>query len=357
MKSLLLALLIATSVAAQPVVGPEVRSAAIDGLGDVAVLPQGDGYLIAWSQRDQIHVGHLDATLHETDTPFDVPLAPSATVSFVTLATTGKSILVAWKQQTPGSANSTYVATLAPDARSIMASPQFVNATPYAPAAGPWNGRYLLVSGDESLVLTDKLETESIEAISPALSAVVSPRGERGTVSVTFQNFTCFCFCSATCSTKATYTFITPAVAKQVAVTYGTSAPAKAPPVHDPIVVADGDHFLGLAVMPQETDVFELIADRRGTAWTLPLLPPPGIIALAGNGSDVLIVSSIASYLKGTFLHSDGTASEPFVIAQYVDSPKVIASNSNEFVVLYRYDTEIAGRVIRVQPGRQRAVR
>jgi hypothetical protein len=357
-KTFLLSILIATAVAAQPIVGPEVKSAPIDVLGDAALLPQGDGYLIAWSQRDRINIGHLDATLHETDTPFAVPLAPSTTVSFVTLATTGKSVLVVWKQQTPGSANSTWAATLATDTRSILTSPQFVNATPNAPAAGQRDGRYLLISGDESLVLTDKLQTESIEAISPAVSAAISPRGESGIVSVALKNTPCFCwFCSGLCSTTATYTFQTPTVTKNIAFTYGPAASVKTAPTHDPIVATDGDHFVGLAAMPLETDVFELVADRAGMLWTLTPLPLPGIVAVAGNGSDVLVVWSSASVLKGSLLHGDGTSSEPFDIGQYAYAPKVFVPNSNEFVVLYRYESEIAGRVIHVQAGRQRAVR
>lgn len=357
MRTFLFALLVATSAVAQPVVGPEVKSAPIDNLGDAALLPQGDGYLIAWSQGDHINVGHLDATLHETDAPFTFSTLPSEPVSFVTLATTGRSILVAWKQPRPG-VDVTYAATLTPDAKSIFAPAQFVNVTPYAPAAGSLNGHYLLVSGDESLVLTDKLETVSIEAISPALSAAVSPRGEAGTLSVALSSTSCqrsgVC-CFANCSTLATYTFKTPSTTKTLPIAYGPTVETKTPPLHDPIIASDGDHFLGLAALAHETDVFEL--SDAGRAWTLPPLAPPGIIAVAANGSDILVVWSSATYLKGTLLHSDGTSSEPFVLSQYAYSPKIIVSNSNEFVVLYRSDIAIAGRVVRVQPGRQRAVR
>ena len=368
MKAFLFALLLAASAAAQPVVGPEVRSAPIEAFGDVALLPEADGYVIASSQGHQISIGRLDATLHQTEALLAVPLSASSAIApFVTLATTGRSILLVWKEQRPGYAESTYAATLTGDARSLLASPRFINVSSYAPAAGVRNGRYVLVSGDESLLLTDELETESIQAISAPLSAAVSSRGEAATVTVVV-NKSYFCrgicpFCPpVSCSTLETFTFNTPAVNRNVQIAYGPTVDFSVPPAHDPIVAVDGDHFIGVVPRNLETDVFEILADGGGKGWTLEPLPNAAQIAAAGNGSEVLVVWWSPPALKGAILRADRTTSEPFVIAETYSAPKVLVANSNELVVTYRYDidaqhSEIAGRVIRLQPSKHRAIR
>ncbi|HEX3110447.1 MAG TPA: hypothetical protein VHU41_15230 [Thermoanaerobaculia bacterium] len=367
MKTLLLALLVATSAAAQPVVGPEVKSATLPAVGDAALLPHGSGYLIAWSEADRINVAHLDATLQATDAPFSVLLPPpSAQPTFVTLASNGSSILVVWKEKPAGYADSTFAATLTEDAKTLLAPPQFLNATPTTPAAGARGDRYELISGDEFRILNEHLETATVDVIPSQLSSALSTAGEVATVTSAVNNrYSCqggqFRF--PTCSTLETFTFTAPSVKKSVDVAFGPTVPDRTPPTHDPFVITDGDHFVGLVVKSSETDVFELRGDRPGMTWTLDPLPLPGIISAAANGSDVLVVWS-ASAIRGIVLHGDGSTSPPFVIAQYADynSPKVFVASSDEFIVTYRYSLDaqhsaIAGRVIHVQGGRQRAVR
>ena len=364
MKPLLFSLLLAFSAAAQPVAGPEVRSAAIPTTGDVALLPQGSGFLVAWSEADRINVGHLDATLHATDAPFSILLpAPSALPTFVTLASNGSSILVVWKEKPPyGHADSTYAATLTADAKAILAPPEFLNATPCRPAAGTRGGRYIVISGDESVILTERLETDALKAISPSLSGASNAVGELATVSAAVDQHCSrsgVC-CFPRCTTTKTFTFTTPSVSKSIALVFGLIVPQ----VQDPIVAPDGDHFVALFPKSGETSVFELRGDQPAAAWTLDPVPPPGIITAAGNGSDVLVVWWSPPAINGIVLHADHAPSEPFVIAQYADydSARVFAASSNEFVVTYRYTLDgehsvIAGRFVRLQPAwRQRAV-
>jgi len=359
MKTLLFALFVAASAAGQPILGPEVKSAPIPAAGDVALLPLGTGYVIAWPEADRINVGHLDGTLQATDTPFSILLpAPFAPPTFITLATNGSSILVVWKEQPPlGHADSTYAATLTRDAKAILAPPQFLNATPNLPAAGARLGRYVVVSGDETLVLTERLETDSLSVTLASVSEAFNAQGHVATVTAAIDKNCRGCaFCFPTCTTTETFTFTTPSVTKSVAfVFFGFNVPQ----VENPIVATDGDHFVALVIKSGETDVFELRDDQPAATWILDPLPLPGIIAAAGNGSDVLVVWWSAPSIKGIVLHADRSTSQPFVIAQHAvyNSPKVFVSSSNEFVVTYRYEDAIAGRVIHVQGERQRAVR
>src|SRR5260221_12713770 len=73
-KALFFALFLASAAFAQPVVGPEVTTPPLEGLGDFSLAPQRDGFVLAWEQAGRINAGHLDARLHLNASPPPLPL-------------------------------------------------------------------------------------------------------------------------------------------------------------------------------------------------------------------------------------------------------------------------------------------
>ncbi|HEX3110448.1 MAG TPA: hypothetical protein VHU41_15235, partial [Thermoanaerobaculia bacterium] len=65
----------AIPVFAQPVVGPEVTSAPMDGVGQFALAPQRDGFILAWEQNGRIHVGPLDSALQLQGGALELPIS------------------------------------------------------------------------------------------------------------------------------------------------------------------------------------------------------------------------------------------------------------------------------------------
>src|SRR6476646_5541157 len=99
MKTFLAALLFSVSALAQPVVGPEITSAPIANLDDYAIAPQRDAFVFAWTAAGRVYAGHLDATLHLTAPPLQLPLAdPLAAAATPAITTNGTSVLVAWHE-------------------------------------------------------------------------------------------------------------------------------------------------------------------------------------------------------------------------------------------------------------------
>ncbi|HEX3580915.1 MAG TPA: hypothetical protein VH087_04075 [Thermoanaerobaculia bacterium] len=182
MKTLLFTLLLATSAVAQPVVGPEVASAPLPSLGDFAVAPQRDGFVIAWEQGGRIYAGQLDSSLHLTAAPLELPVTDSrAVASSPAIASDGTTVLVAWHELMISETNA--VALLTPDAQLLLRGPQQLNVSPKPPLATTSNGRYVVYSDELRYGFNDALERVSFDSIPRAMSAAISTTGDVATAS------------------------------------------------------------------------------------------------------------------------------------------------------------------------------
>jgi hypothetical protein len=370
MRYLLAALLFSVSALGQPVVGPEVVSAPIPNLDDYAIAPQRDAFVFAWTAAGRLYTGHLDATLHLTAPPFQLPLAdPLAAAATPAIATNGTSVFIAWHERRIGAGETAYMALLSADAQTMVKGPQQLNITNAGPLATSVNGKYVLYTGDLRYVFNENLDAESGEFISRNLGAALSDDGGVATVSESASgSFDCrpICFgrpCSGPpkpCSVTSTVTFRFGAVTDLASYTFNlpantlSSDPFLAWP---PVVAPNGKSYAGLTRLPAGTDVFTSNPFRQ---ITLPVIVS-GQTALAGNGSHVLLVWT-NPHLMGIVVHADGAVSEPFTIAEGGFQPRVVSINSTEFVVLYRNDVDrvrsaIAGRVIQLQQVRRRGLR
>jgi hypothetical protein len=124
-----------------------------------------------------------------------------------------------------------------------------------------------------------------------------------------------------------------------------------------PSVGPNGDSYTGLIRLPDRTDVFMTEPFRQ---ITLPVIVS-GQTALAGNGSDVLLVWT-NPHVTGIVVHADGTVSEPFTIAPAGFQPKVVSINSNDVAVLYRTEFNqqsalIQGRIVHLEAPKRRGIR
>ncbi len=359
-KAFLFALFVATSVAAQPVVGPEVSSPPIAGLTDYALAPLRDGYFLAWAQEGHLYAGRLDSTLHLTATPADIPLStPSSEARSLTVATNGTSALLAWNEDNPPF-HVTYAATVRTDTPVVLAGPLVVSYFATPPAAGVRNGEYEVATGNQLLIMNDRLVTESTTIIDPFVSAAETNTGDLGTATLT-ATVTCSHGFFATCSTTDTYTLSSSTFHRSFDLQARFYDPTYSPLLRDPVVAADGDHFVGLLAKRDETRVIEMTPAIPSGDWALPVLPNALLIALAGNGKDVLLVSWNGN-LNGQLLEVYNPVPPTFLIAPGgVHAPKAFATSSSEFVVTYTYEvpggTVLAGRKIELQPSRQRAAR
>lgn len=364
MKMFLLSLLVAATAAAQPVVGPEVRSAAIENLDDYAIAPQRDGFVLAWTANGRLFAGHLDSSLQITAPPLTVPLFdPAAAAALPAIASNGTSVFVAWHERRAGFGETAYMALLSADARTFVRGPQPINITKDGPLATSVNGEYVLYTGDLRYVYDENLDTEDGQFISRNLGAALDEGGTVATVDESGSGFDCrqFCFflpCSAqpnTCRGTSTVTFLfgtTPYAASYYFIIPGNTQAGDPLRTSPPIIAPNGDSFAGLVRLPDRADIF--------FSQPLQQIAVPvvffGVPALAGNGDDVLIVWPRGP-LTGMVVHSDGTMSAPFPIASEGYQYKVVSISSNDFLVMYRIDSVIAGRIVHLQTPKRRGAR
>lgn len=369
-KALFFAFFITTAALAQPVVGPEVMTPPLIGLGDVSLAPQHDGFVLAWEQAGRIYAGHLDATLHLTASPLQLPLFDAAATAILpAVASNGTSVLVAWHERRPGYDEWTYVALLSADAQTLLRGPQAINPTKDAPLAMSVNGKYIVYTGDLRYRYNESLETESGDFIKHELAAALGPNGDVATVKESANgSFSCFpvCFfhpCDSPlpdCSVTATVVYTLPSRLSTSVYRFTIPANTALPDPfasRPPLIAPSGQSFVGLVQLKNRTDI-SLFGNID--PFTLPVIVADDA-ALAGNGQEVLLVST-GQTLTGMVIHSDGTTSAPFPIAATGFNPKVVAINSNGFAVLYHVNVDsqhsvLAGRIIRLQSGRSRAVR
>ena len=111
------------------------------------------------------------------------------------------------------------------------------------------------------------------------------------------------------------------------------------------LVAPSGEGFVGVVIAPGGSSVCEV--PERGRGWTV----PRPLLAIAGNGSDVLAIWR-DSALRAAFLGGD-----PFTLSDDGDTPKIVPAGSNAFVVLYRRGSSIVAQKVSVHSPRGRAVR
>ncbi len=370
MKSALLVLIFTASALAQPVVGPEVTSAPLANLDDYAIAPQRDGFVLAWTAGGRLFAAHLDGTLHVAAPPLDLPLFdPAASAVLPAVASNGTSVFVVWHERRRGYGETAFMAVLSADARTLVKGPQLLNITASAPMATTVNGKYVVYTGDLRYVFNENLDTESGEFISRNLGAALTGSGEVATVIESSSGHfdcrqICFFWCPvpptpSPCTATSTVTFLFGSGSN--AFTYSFLIPANSSSVDPfvaspPVVAPNGDSYAGLVQLPGRTDLFP----RPSEQVTLPV-PVLGQTALAGNGSDVLLVWT-TSHLTGIVRRGDGTISDPFTIAAAGFQPKVVSVDSNDFAVLYRTDfdpqhSSIAARIVHLQTPKRRGIR
>jgi len=355
MKALLFALFVANSALAQPIVGPELTTPPVDRGGDIAIAAQRDGYVVAWSTAGHILAGHLDSTLQLTDPPLDIDLGNAAGFpTSLSIATNGESVLVEWLETKPY-ASGIHAATLSGDARTVRHTPELVElGSPAAVVAGVTGRFYEIIWPAHSFVYDDDLVLRETASVANWTAAAFSVRGDAALGDVRDVSGLCWGACayrvyrvSFTTPWGTAHWDYTP----WPPVLYGPN------PVRNALIAPHGDFFVAV-IQTTLTDGFvtEITPEATSHEWKLDRLTP-SVNAIGGNGSDVLLVWS--QPLRGMLLHADGTASALFSISSDGYSPKIIAANSNEFVVVYRYDIDaqhstIAGRIIQLQPSKRR---
>jgi len=114
---------------AQPVVGPEVTSAPLDGVGQFALAPQRDGFIIAWEQNGRIHVGLLDSALQLEGGVLELPVSEAGrNANFPSLATNGATALIAWHEYVSGQPDINVVATVLTQPVTLLHGPRKLDA-------------------------------------------------------------------------------------------------------------------------------------------------------------------------------------------------------------------------------------
>ncbi len=346
MKHLLLALLLSVSALAQPVVGPEVATAPLEGFGSCSIVPQRDGYVLAWEQGGRVHTGHLDSALHLTDRDLLLPLGDdSDSASLPTVASNGSTVVVAWRETSPSGTSATYLATLTSNASVLLYGPRRVNHA--GGMAGVKNRSYVFLS--EGYVTT---YSESLELLSEdfAGNGVLSPYGDVVTTSTTLSGV---CIGISHCIPTETFSFHLPWGVANMAFSTGLHLGGS-------FVGPNGDHFVAAVQWLGGSEVLDLDPGVQ-RQWDIPLGAP--LTGLAGNGSDVLLVwESPESPLSGMVLYADGSVSRRFTISDAGHSGIVAVTGSNEAVVAYRIDVDathaiLGGRIINLRPFRGRGAR
>ncbi|HEX3111098.1 MAG TPA: hypothetical protein VHU41_18495 [Thermoanaerobaculia bacterium] len=348
MNALLFALLLSVS-------GPET-SIPVHDLGDLALVPVRDGFVIAWSDGPRIYTEQLDANLQATNAPFSFPLVVPSSVTSLALASNGTSVLVTWHELRASNGEAQYAAILDSGARSIIAGPLFMEVATQPPAAGVKNGKYRVVVASQVWTLDDHLTIDSSDVLPDGSSAAFSPAGEMGianrTTSVRCQSGG-FGMPWQACNYDEAVTFTAPAGRSGFSFQWRTFLQNNQwlvketdPLLRPPLIGPHGAGFVGAVVTADGAKVSEVRDGGRTWTTAMPLL------AIAGNGNDVLAIWRDSLGLRAMFL-----GNEPFTLSDDGDVPKIVPSGSNAFGVLFRRDASIVARKVSVQAPRGRAVR
>ena len=333
-------------------------------LGDHALIPLRDGFVIAWSDGPRIYAEHLDANLQATNAPFSFPLVAPSSVTSLALASNGANVLVTWHELRAGNVAAQYAAILDVDARSMLYGPLFIAPGTQPAAAGVKNGTYRLVAGGQVWTLDDRLGIESVEILPDGVVAAFSAAGELGTAKTT-KSVSCSSrggfsptMIVTSCDFDETVAFTAPAGRSGFdyqwhTVTMGTgaqkvpvSSSGSDPLLQSLLLAPNGDGFAGAAIAPGTSSVCDV--REGGRAWTV----PRPLLAIGGNGADVLAVWRDSSGLRATFL-----GNEPFTLSDDGDIPKIVPAGSTTFVVLYRRGSSLVAQKILSQAPPRRAVR
>ena len=352
--------------------GPEV-SRPVHNLGDFALVPVRDGFVMAWSEGMHIYAARLDGDLHPSGTPFSFPLVLQTSVTSLAVADDGASILVVWHEVAGVNTEAVYSATLDGDAQSMIAGPLFMTMDTQPPVAAVKDGLYRVLARFQLWTFDDRLGVkgvESLDAPDGAVSDTLSSSGVGGTAS---QTRTSHCneggfsptFFWTSCDFKKVVTFSAPAGVKtfdfawNVSTMGGKPTPGSGsdPVVQTPAIAPNGDGFVGTLVTPGGALVFEVRSGGR--EWPLAsFIGAPPVIA-GGNGNDIAVVWRDTA-LRLIVLHAEGTTSAPMILSDTGYAPKVVAAGTNQLVVLYRSSAGgdlLNARIIRSHPSRNRAVR
>jgi len=348
MNAVLLALLLS-------VAGPET-SIAVGDLGDLALVPVRDGFVIAWSDGPRIYAEQLDANLQPANAPFSFPLVVPSSVSSLALASNGTSVLVTWHEVRGPNVEAQYAAILDSGARSIVAGPLFMLMSTQPAVAGVKDGKYRVVVASQAWTLDDHLAIESTDVLPDGSSAAFSPAGEMGvanrTTSVKCQSGG-FGMPWQACNYDEAVTFTAPAGRSRFSFQWRTFLQNNQwlvketdPLLRPPLIGPHGAGFVGAVVTADGAKVCEVRDGGRTWTTAMPLL------AIAGNGNDVLAIWRESLGLRVMFL-----GNEPFTLSDDGDVPKIVPAGSNAFVVLFRRGSSIVARKVTVQAPRGRAVR
>lgn len=374
MRALMLALLFPAFASAQPVIGPEIRSAAFQSLGTggdtpspaLGIVPTPTGFAMTWSAiaasgRSRIYFATLNAAATTTSV-VEVPALNDADDAFnPALAFDGNGLLVAWAET--GSANPRGVVAVAHlDAtRGTNGTPQRLVDVLAAPIVS-WNGvEYLVGAGTtlwtisnngliaRSLAFTiDSMSGTAVSGHSlqpatflPPFCRVCPPR------TPAFYSVRIFRpdVCDAVWNFESTGTTWTN-------------------------VAFDGrqylvlwlDKDLGLRAFRMDAScrnvgaVDALYIDRTIDASAVASNPQA-----AWDGARFLIVyQSTTNEIRGAVMHDDN-AETPFVITSDGRRPTVIAAGTGRFLVAYEVrspgGTQLAGRFIDFPPPRRRVLK
>ena len=347
MNALLFALLLS-------VTGPEV-SVPVNNLGDLALVPLRDGFVMAWSDGPRIYTEHLDANLQATNAPFSFPLVVPGPVTSLALASNGTSVLVTWHELRGPNFEAQYAAILDAGAQSMLAGPLFTSIGTQPAAAGVKNGKYRLLAAGQVWTLDERLGIGPIDFLTDDVPGAFSAAGEIGVANAKQSSH---CFSGGfgmpweSCDFNEAVTFIAPAGRSGFSFQWHTlttggqkTVTGIQPILRPPLIAANGDGFVGAVVTATASNVCEV--RDGGRTWTV----AKPLLAIAGNGAAVLAVWR-DSGLRAMFL--DG---ETFTLSDDGDVPKIIPAGSNAFVVLFRRGSSIVARKVSVQAPRARAVR
>lgn len=340
------------------IAGPGV-STPVHDLGDLALVPVRDGFVMAWSDGPRIFTEHLDANLQATNAPFSFPLVAPSSVTSLALASNGTSVLITWDEVHGVNLEAQYAAILDVDAQSMLYGPLFVSLGGQPAAAGVKNGKYRLLAYGQVWTLNPSLGTESVDFPGDAVAAAFSASGDTG-IATRKTSLSCrqggglnLEMYWQTCDYDEEVTFAAPAGRSGFSFLWHTSY-ANGKPGNDngsdpllrpPLVAPNGDGILGAVVTTAGSSVCEV--QNGGRTWTI----AKPLLAIAGNGTDVLAIWR-DSALRAMFL--DG---ETFTLSDDGDTVKIVPAGSNAFVVIYRRGSSIVAQKVSRQTPRGRAVR
>ncbi|HEV8436216.1 MAG TPA: hypothetical protein VGR95_22595 [Thermoanaerobaculia bacterium] len=348
MNALLFALLLS-------VAGPET-SIPVHDLGDLALVPVRDGFVLAWSDGPRIYTEQLDANLQATNAPFSFPLVVPSSVTSLALASNGTSVLVTWQELRASNIEAQYAAILDSGAQSIVAGPLFMEMAAQPPVAGVKDGKYRVLVAAQVWTLDERLGIESVEVLPDGATTAFSATGEMG-----IANRTTSVKCASggfgmpwqDCNYDEAITFTAPAGRSGFSFQWRTFwqnyqwlIRETDPLLRPPLIGPHGGGFVGAVVTSDGARVCEV--RDGGRAWTT----ATPLLAIAGNGNDMLAIWRDSLGLRALFL-----GSEPFTLSDDGDVPKIVSAGSNSFVVLFRRGSSIVIRKVAVQAPRGRAVR